>query len=281
MVAQGGPRVYISCDMEGVAGIVDWQQVSPGGDYALGRELMLEEVNAAIDGALAAGASEVLVNDSHGAMQNLAPHRLHGGADYLSGRNKPDYMMEGLDPSFGAVFYIGYHGAIDGAPSVLSHTYNPTVVRGAWLGDIPVGEGGINALVAAHHRVPVALVSGDQHATSQSLELLGSPERVQVKTSVTRFAARSLHPERARRLIRVAAEASIRRLDSMRPPQLPSPPVLRVRLSEPDMVAEATMVRGVDAGGGLDIVIGGVDPLQTFRRFVAVLHITRRPGLER
>src|SRR5207247_6331184 len=106
-------KVYVSVDMEGVAGVVDWAQCLAGGDdYALGRELVLGEVNAAIDGALAAGATEILVNDSHSTMRNLPPGALHGRAQYLSGRFKPRYMMQGLDASFDACLFLGYHSAI-------------------------------------------------------------------------------------------------------------------------------------------------------------------------
>jgi D-amino peptidase len=91
-------KVYISADMEGVAGIVDWAQcIVDGDDYALGRDLLAGEVNAAIEGALAAGATQILVNDAHSAMRNLPPDALAGRASYLSGRFKPRYMMEGLD----------------------------------------------------------------------------------------------------------------------------------------------------------------------------------------
>ncbi|HEY6537583.1 MAG TPA: M55 family metallopeptidase, partial [Candidatus Dormibacteraeota bacterium] len=128
-----GIRIYISCDMEGVAGVVDWQQVIPGDEMALGRRLLLEEVNAAIDGALAAGAQTFLVNDSHGGMRNLAPDELHGEAEYCSGQHKPLYMMEGLDADYDACLFIGYHGAVDGPASVLSHTYNPGAVQGVTL----------------------------------------------------------------------------------------------------------------------------------------------------
>ncbi len=110
-------RVFVSCDMEGVAGVVDWSQCRPGGDgYRVGCALMLAEVNAAVEGALAAGADAVVVNDSHGAMANLDPSQLTRPATYLSGRHKPGYMMEGLDTSYGAVFFVGYHGSISGPP---------------------------------------------------------------------------------------------------------------------------------------------------------------------
>ena len=122
-------KVFISFDMEGVAGIVDWSQCRPPGQpYEEGRRLLLGEVNAAIDGALAAGATEIVGNDSHGAMNNLDPELLHGQATYVSGRHKPLYMMQGLDASADVVFMVGYHGSISGESSILSHTYNPSVV---------------------------------------------------------------------------------------------------------------------------------------------------------
>ena len=141
-------KVWISFDMEGVAGIVDWEQCRPtgGARYEVGCQLMQDEVNAAIEGALAGGATEVVLNDSHGTMANLDPRKIAGSATYLSGRHKPRYMMQGLDESFDAVFFVGYHGSISGASSVLSHSYNPEVISAVLLNDRPVGESGINAL---------------------------------------------------------------------------------------------------------------------------------------
>ncbi len=267
--------------MEGVAGIVDWAQVTPGPEFAVGRELMLAEVNAAIQGALAAGARELLVNDSHGAMANLAPDRLEGRAQYLAGRHKPLYMMEGLGPEFDAVFFIGYHGAIDGPASVLSHTYNPAVVAGAVLNGVPVGEGGLNCLVAAHHGVPVALVSGDQHAAADLRTLTPTTEVVQVKTSLTRFAARNLHPDEARERIREAAEVSLRRLGTLTPPSIPEASRVRLTFRNADLAALATAVREVERVGELEVEVGGADRLSVFRHFVAVLQITRGVAAER
>ena len=106
-------KVYVSADMEGVAGVVDWDQCRVGAPgHAEGARLLLGEVNAAIAGACEAGASEITVNDAHGLMANLAPDRLAGRAGYLSGRHKPDYMMQGLDGSYDAVLYLGYHGSM-------------------------------------------------------------------------------------------------------------------------------------------------------------------------
>src|SRR6266550_9613643 len=155
-------KVFLSFDMEGVAGIVDWEQctgTSPA--YEIGRRLALGEVNAAIDGAIERGATGILVNDSHWTMQNLPPDELHAGAAYLSGRHKPLYMMEGLDASFDAAFFVGYHGSA-GTSSVLSHTYNPNVIGAARLNGHVAGESAINALVALRFEIPIALITGDR-----------------------------------------------------------------------------------------------------------------------
>ena len=156
-------KVFISFDMEGVAGIVDWSQCRPPGQpYEEGRRLLLGEVNAAIDGALAAGATDIVCNDSHGTMNNLDPAGLHGQATYVSGRHKPLYMMQGLDSSADVIFMVGYHGSISGESSVLSHTYNPAVISHVELNGARVGESGINALVALAFGVPVGLITGDR-----------------------------------------------------------------------------------------------------------------------
>jgi D-amino peptidase len=269
-------KVFISFDMEGVAGIVDWSQCrAPGQPYEEGRALLLGEVNAAIDGALAGGATEITCNDSHGTMNNLNPAQLHGRAAYLAGRHKPLYMMEGLDASFGAVFFIGYHGSISGASSVLSHTYNPLVISRVTLNGTECGESAINALVALGHRVPIALITGDQVAIAEAEPFAAGAERVTVKESITRFAARQLHPEQAREQISAAAAAAVRRAGSMTPPDLARPVRLDVATQTADLAEVACWVKGVERSGTRSVRIEADDPLAVYRSFVGVTYITR------
>ena len=157
-------KIFISSDMEGTAGVVDWDQCRPGQqDYQHYRVLLQDEVNAAIDGAnQAGGPHEFLVNDSHGKMANLFPEQLKGEAGYLSGRHKPLYMMQGLDESFDAIFFVSYHGSASAGPATLSHTYNPAAIAEVRLNGVLAGESGINSLVAAALGVPVVLITGDQ-----------------------------------------------------------------------------------------------------------------------
>jgi D-amino peptidase len=275
-------KIWISFDMEGVAGIVDWDQCRPtgGARYQVGCELMLAEVNAAIEGALAGGATQVVLNDAHGTMANLDPRRIAGGAAYISGRHKPRYMMQGLDDSFDGVFLVGYHGSISGRPSTLSHTYNPEVFSAARVNGELVGESGINALVAEHYGVPIAFISGDSVTWEETEKFAADAEHVVTKESITRFSAHNLHPEQSCRLIREGAERAVRRLagDGMRPPGLPRPSALDLEFQTGDMAEVATWARGAERTAERGVRIAGEDLLGVFTSFVAVTYITRQAG---
>ncbi|HXL87540.1 MAG TPA: M55 family metallopeptidase [Streptosporangiaceae bacterium] len=269
-------KVFVSFDMEGVAGIVDWSQCRAGEPaYQEGRKLLLGEVNAAIDGAIAGGATEIVCNDSHGTMFNVDPAALHGKAVYVSGRHKPLYMMQGLDTSADAVFLVGYHGSISGESSVLSHTYNPQVFSHVELNGHRVGESGINALVALAHGVPLALITGDQHTMAEADPFLADAERVAVKESVTRFGAVNLHPETACAMISEGARRAVERAATMAPPAIELPATLDVHLQTADMAELACWVRGVDRTGLRGVRISGEDPLAMYRAFVGITYITR------
>ncbi len=266
-------KVFISVDMEGVAGIADWEQCLPGGDdYALGRDLVLGEVNAAIDGAVAAGADEILVNDSHSFMRNLPPAALGGRASYLSGRFKPLYMMEGLDPSYDAVVFLGYHAAMQ-SPGVLSHTYNPRAIADVRLNAIVTGEAGLNALVAQHHGVPVALITGDQYVGPEAAPFCPGIETIEVKRSVSRYAAEHLHPEVARERVRNGVTSAL--AGHLEPPVISLPATLEVELVSPDMAEQATWIQGVTRLDGRTVSFADDDPLRLFRTFMTLVFLTR------
>jgi D-amino peptidase len=269
-------KLFISSDIEGTAGIVDWQQVrGPGPEYELGRQLLTAEVNAAIDGAVAAGATTILVNDSHSTMQNIRPDELHHHASYLSGKHKPLYMMEGLDATFDAAFFIAYHGGISAEHAVLSHTYNPLAVWEARLNGVPVGESALNALVALHHRVPIVLITGDAATGEEARPFLKDIEVVVVKRSITRFAAESLHPERARELIRDGARRALENVPSAKLPAIDLPATLDITFLTADMAEMATRIRGVQRADTRTATITDDDPLSLYRTFVTIIALTR------
>lgn len=275
-------KVYLSFDMEGVAGVVDWSQCRPSGGaaYETGCRLLLGEVNAAIDGAMAGGADEIVANDAHGAMANLDPDQINAPATYLSGRHKPGYMMQGLDGSFDAIFFIGYHGSICGEPSVLSHTYNPELITAVRLNGEPVGESGVNALAAQHFSVPIALITGDETTVEQSKLVAPDAVGVVTKRSVSRFAAHHLRPEHARAEIRAAAERAVRAVaaDSTRPPGIAVPATLEVDLATADMAEVACWIKGVERSGTRTVTIASDDTAAIYDSFVALTYITRQAG---
>jgi D-amino peptidase len=267
-------KVYISVDMEGVAGISDWEQCLAGGDdYQLGRDLVLGEVNAAIDGAVEAGASEILVNDSHSAMRNLPPTELAGHASYLSGRFKPLYMMEGLDPSYDVALFLGYHAAMP-TPGVLSHTYNPRAIANVTLNDTVTGEAGINALVALAHGVPIEVITGDQYVGPEAAPFCPGINVIEVKTSVSRYAAEHLHPDIARQRIREGVYQCLSD-PSAGPPVIHLPATLEVQLVSPDMAEQATWLRGVERVSTTTVRFTDDDPLRLFRTFMTLVFLTR------
>ena len=268
-------KVFISSDMEGTAGVVDWSQCRRGdGDYEYYRGLLQAEVNAAIDGAVDAGATEFVVNDSHSTMQNLRPDALAGGARYLSGRHKPLYMMQGLDDSFDAIFFVSYHGSMS-TQAPLSHTYNPRAIASVSLNGTVVGESGINALVALAVGVPIVLVTGDDITVAETRKISPGVHGAAVKNAVTRFAADSLHPHLACSLIRDQARAAIAGLSSAAPPAIALPAALDVTYRNADLAELATWVDGVTRTGATTVTIADDDPLRVFRSFLTTVLLTR------
>lgn len=275
-------KVFISSDMEGTAGVVNWDQCRPGQhDYEYYRALLQAEVNAAIDGANdAGGPHEFLVNDSHGRMANLRPDQLAGEAAYLSGHHKPLYMMQGLDESFDAVFFVSYHGSASAGPATLSHTYNPAAIAEVRLNGVTAGESGINSLVAAALGVPVVLVTGDQTTAAELQPYWPEARAAVVKQSISRFAAESLHPARANRLIATRAAEAIKALsDRSTKPQahIERPATLTVRLRNPDLAEMATWLERVEPDRDDPTVVHLCDDdlIRLYRTFITLVMLTR------
>ena len=193
--AQDGPRVFVSVDMEGIGGIGTGRMTNSGGgkDYSLGRELMTAEVNTVVRELFAAGASHVLVNDSHGDMQNVLHTQLDPRVEYIQGNTKPLGMVQGLDGSYDAAVFLGYHARAGTEGGFLAHTGSGSV-KGLWLNGTEVGEGGMNAYFAGAHGVPVILAAGDSVFAVQFGALTGA-RTVVTKTAIGSAVARLLHPE--------------------------------------------------------------------------------------
>jgi len=204
-------KIFISVDMEGITGVTCWDDVDHSKpSYQRFRRVMTAEVNAAVEGALAAGATTVLVNDSHGGMRNVLIEELHPQAELISGSPKPLGMMCGVDSGVDLAFLIGYHAQAGTSQAILDHTWSSSKVYALYLNGQEVGETGLNAAMAGHFGVPIALLTGDQSATAEAKALLGDHlQTVTVKHALSRYAARSRPLEEAYAQIRAAAEAAV------------------------------------------------------------------------
>ncbi|MEX2178457.1 MAG: M55 family metallopeptidase [Gemmatimonadaceae bacterium] len=238
-------KVYISSDMEGIAGLVSGAQVSAGQrDYEIGRRLMIAETNAAIAGAFEAGATEVLVNDSHGSQTNLLAEELDRRASLITGSPKPLGMMQGIDSTFHAVVFIGYHAQASTVNAVLGHTYSGALKR-VTLNGREVGEYGLNAAIAGHHGVPVVFIAGDRAVADQARALIPGVEALAVKDGIGQTAARTLHPADARERITVGVRSALARRSQIRPLQLGRPVVIEVEVSNVEYADAAMLVPGM------------------------------------
>lgn len=207
--------IYISADMEGIAGLSDTQD-------AAGRRLMTAEVNAAIAGAFEGGATRVVVNDAHGSHTNLLQEELDPRVTLIRGSLKPYGMMQGLESSHAGAVFIGYHGRAGSTGSFAAHTGSGRVAD-LRVNGRSVGEGGMNTLYAAWYRVPVIFVSGDQVAVAQVRELVPEARGASVKTGIWNSAVVSLSPDSARAAIRSGVTEAVRA--TIGPPPRPTPPI--------------------------------------------------------
>lgn len=269
-------KLFLSTDFEGTSGIVAWEQIIEGNaEYEQGRHLLTREVNAVIMGAMEAGATEFVVNDSHHAMRNLHPQDLQGNATLITGKHKPMYMMQGLNESFDGVCFVSYHGSIGAEHAVLSHTYNPGAIWEVRLDGEVVGESGINALVAAHYSVPIIFVSGDEATAREAERIAPNAEKVVVKQSLGRFAAANLHPNIACELLGTGAGRAVRNIAIMQPPQFQAPATLEITFLVADMADMAQWVRGVERVNARTVNIVSDNYLDLYRIFVTVVNLTR------
>jgi D-amino peptidase len=270
-------RVYISVDMEGVAGVVHESQTDPtspaaAADYARFRRLMTAEANAAVEGALAAGATQVLVNDSHWFMRNLLAEELHPAAELLAGDPKPQSMMQDIDTGFDAAVFVGYHARAGTPHAILDHTYADRIheIR---LNGQPVGELGLNAALAGAHGVPVACVSGDAALAAEAKELLGEGvATVVVKQAVSRHAARSVAPVVACRMIRGEVTRALGR--PHRPFTVPAPITLAVDFALTIQADWAEVCPGAARTAGRTVAVTHQDYREVFRAWRALLNLS-------
>ena len=226
-----GLKIFISADMEGVVGAVTSEQLAPGGfEYQRFRGFMTAEVNAAIDAARAAGATQFVVADAHGNGQNLLIERLPDDVTVVRSWPREFRMMGGIDDSFDGVVFLGYHASTANMQGVRAHTFSSANITSLKLNGIEMSEGSMNAAIAGHFGVPVIMVSGDDVAVAENQALIGDIEGAIVKWAMGFHSAESLTPEAAYNVIRARTAAAINRIGDFEPYVLDTPIVMELSL---------------------------------------------------
>jgi D-amino peptidase len=262
-------KVFISVDMEGISGLVSWDETGEkGADYQLFRRIMTEETNAAVEGALESGATEIVVRDAHGSGRNILPDLLNPEAklirDWSGG---PLDMMEGIDKTFDAAIMVGYHAQAGTPDAILKHTMNLATFD-MKLNGKPVPEAGLNAAIAGYFGVPVVLVTGDLAFTVQAKELLGDVSTVAVKEGIGK-AGKMIHPEKTRKMIKAATVEALRNLARYKPFKLTSPVTMELTFTGEDLVAKPALYPGAKRTGDRSVAFTHNDLMEVLKFYVS------------
>jgi D-amino peptidase len=268
-----GPKVFISVDMEGIAGVVTSSETGRSGDdYGYFRRIMSAEANSAVLGAFDAGASEVVVRDSHGSARNILPDLLDPRArlirDWSGG---PMDMVEGIDESFDALVFVGYHARAGTPDAVIDHTMTGNVMDFA-INGVSLPEAGINALIAGTFGVPVVFVAGDQAICDQALELFGSVETVAVKKGIG-AASDGLHPDVAIARIREGVANAVRNRSQYRPFTMDKPYTMVLKLKSEASVYNGSFFPGARRTGDWELTFTSEDLLQVMYAFNVMIQM--------
>ena len=276
-------KILISADMEGVCGVTSWVQVMPPElgqtpsstvEYERARLRLTKEVNAAAQGAFAAGASEVIVNDSHDGMRNLVPEELHEGVRFITGNDKELGMVQGLQEGVDGVFFVGYHAKAGTPAAPLAHTWTG-YVQDVRLNGQSTGEFGLNAAIAGHFDVPVLLITGDDKAVAQCQAFSGEAVvGVVVKEGYSTFSAIHLHPHKAQQLIREAAEQAVK-TSQAKPWTFPTPCAVEVDFDHQTRADQCLYLPGVSRVGERSIGFSASDALSMNQLFRAMIKASR------
>jgi D-amino peptidase len=270
-------KLLIACDMEGISGVVNWDQVNPSHpEYGRFRKLMTAEVNAAIQGAAAGGATEFLVRDGHELSNNLLLEELDSRAVLITGSTAPLAMVQGVERGIDAAIFIGYHARAGSQNANLDHTWSSARVANVWLNGRLVGEFGLNSAVCGHFGVPVLMVSGDHALCAEAKEWVPEVETAAVKTAIGRFAAECPPPALTHQLIRDGAERAVRRFLAGKGPvplQLTPPVRIELEMIASQMVDAAALLPGAQRVDGRRLAYEAEDMLQAYAAFRAMVNL--------
>jgi D-amino peptidase len=265
-------KLYISSDMEGVAGVCAWEQVdarTPHPDFEAFRRYYTQEVCSAVEGARAGGATGMLINDSHGPMRNLLLEELPADVRVIFGNRKPFSMVQDANAGFDGAFFIGYHGAAGDADAVLCHTYTPSVIYEVGVNGVRCSEATLNAGLLGYYGVPLLLVTGDRTTVESVQQQMPWVGGVVVKESIGNFAANSLTPGASQRAIRRGAEDAVRNAAQSKPFRFDPPLSLDVQLVTAAQAHLVATIPGFERTGSRSVRFVHDDYAVVFKAFVA------------
>jgi D-amino peptidase len=260
--------------MEGISGVLHWEHVDQKHpEYQRFRKLMTSDINAAVRGAYDGGAEEVIVSDGHGTFRNVLVEEVDPRARLNSGAPRALAMVQGLNASVDGVMFVGYHARVGTQNAILDHTWSSRCVAGVWINGQPLGEIGVNAAVCGHFDVPVIMISGDQAACAEAVELLGPIETAIVKQATGRMSAECLPPEVAQKRIYRAAQQALQRLgagDVPHPLSMAVPVAVSIELVSSDMADRAAVLPGAQRPEGKRVMYTAEDMPTAYRAMRAI-----------
>ena len=267
-------KLLIGVDMEGISGVVNWEQVKPGtSEWQRFRRIMTDDVNAAIEGAMDAGVNEILVSDGHWNSDNIMIDLLDSRVRFNCGKPSPFAMIQGVDQQVDAAFFIGFHARAGTPTAVLDHTWSNATIANVWLNDLLVGETGINAAVCGFFDVPVLLLSGDQSVAREAQDLIPGIHTVIVKEATGRFAANCLHPKEVQSLIREGAKFAIQSYQNGQGSQvlkIKQPVEVKVEFKSTEMADRTKIIPGIQRLSGKEIIFTSENMSTAYQMFRTV-----------
>jgi len=265
-------RVYISADMEGATGVTNSDDVWLGRpEFARFRKLLTGDVNAAVEGAVDAGATEVVINEAHGPARNILIEELNPHAEMITGYFKPLGMMEGINERFDAALFVAFHAKAGTDAAIMDHTLRGKEIVGLKINGTSAGEIALCSAVAGSFNVPVALVTGDDKATAEATSLLGNVETVTVKQALNRFVAKCAPPEVTSRKIRAATKTALGRVKELKPYKIDSPVQFEVEFNSTAVTAMATLIPEVRREGSRSVSISADNFIDAYKRLRAAI----------
>jgi len=273
-------KILIAADMEGITGVVHWNQVMPSNsEYPRFQKLMTADINAAIRGAFTGGATSVAVTDGHNSSRNTLIEEIDPRAVLHSGSPMPLSMVHGVDQGVDAVFFIGYHGRIGAQNTILDHTWSDERVANLWVNGKLFGESALNGGVCGHFNVPVILISGDQTVCAEAQEFFGHAlETAVVKRAVGRMAAECLPPAVTSKLIEDAAKRAMKKFAAKKAPKpfkVKAPIKMTLEFTQSDMADKAMIMPGAVRMQDRKIQFVGEDMVTIYFAFRTLLALAR------